>query len=78
MLASLDSDRGRAEEFKVKGVTNRYNKLKDPSTMEAFNYVNSQSNPNEKTLLMRATVMQNREGFINGRELPEPNEKILR
>lgn len=35
--------------------------------MSSFKYVDNTSNHNEKNLAMRANLIENRDGFINGR-----------
>ena len=41
--------------------------------MSSFGYVDSLSNNNEKMLKMRAKLIDNREGFINGRVTSQPS-----
>jgi len=40
--------------------------------MSSFNYVDSLSNNNEKKLKMRAKLIDNRDGYVNGREASLP------
>jgi len=58
----------------VKGVSKRYNIHKNPDSLSAFKYVNTSSTTNEKALHMRAALLENKEGFINGRETSKPND----
>ena len=45
--------------------------------MSSFGYVDSLSNNNEKILKMRAKLIDNREGLINGRLTSQPTQKQL-
>lgn len=45
--------------------------------MSSFSYVDNLSNNNEKMLKMRAQLIDNREGYINGRMTSQPSQKLL-
>ena len=63
--------------YEVKGVTNRYNKNLNPDSQKAFEYVGIASKKEERALKMRADVLQNKVGFINGRESSRPNTLLV-
>ena len=45
--------------------------------MSSFSYVDGLSNSNEKMLQMRANLLNNREGLVNGRITSQPSSKLL-
>jgi hypothetical protein len=45
--------------------------------MSSFGYVDNLSNSNEKMLQMRAKLIDNREGLINGRLTSQPSQNLL-
>ena len=79
-VASKDGDpkpQNPLGHFDVKGVTNRYNKNLNPDSQKAFEYVGIASKKEERALKMRADVLQNKVGFINGRESTRPNTLLV-
>ena len=64
-------------EITLKGVTKRYKLGNDPNTMRAFSYVSGSSTRNEKILKLRATLLNNKDGQINGRQSAEPNTRLI-
>lgn len=65
------------QEISFKGVTKRYKIGNDPNTMRTFNYVSGSSTRNEKILKLRATLINNKDGQINGRQSAEPNARLI-
>jgi len=59
-------------DIKINGVSGRFVQGTNPNSMSSFNYVDSLSTNNERMLKMRANLIDNREGFINGRGTSMP------
>ena len=60
-------------DIKVRGVSNRYQDGMNPNKMDTFSYVDKMSCSNEKILQMRAALLDNREGYINGKMTSQPS-----